>query len=140
MGYALLEEEELKAWGKFRGKGPWEKRVCQGAEFVAEKIREFSPHEIAVESPFAGANPQSAIKLAHLKGAIMYAACLNSIPIYEYRPRTVKKAITGRGNASKEEVRNFVRRIFSSVETYDEADAVAVAFAHLLLRKNDRKT
>ncbi len=134
MGYALLEGEELKAWGSFRGKGSWEERVCQGAQFIREKIHELSPQEIAVESPFAGANPQSAIKLAHLKGAIMYVACLNSIPVYEYRPRLVKKAITGRGNASKDEVRTFVGRIFSQVAGYDEADAVAVAFAHLLLR------
>ncbi len=135
MGYALLEGRELSAWGRFKGKGTWEERLFQGAQFVEGKIDELSPDEVAIEAPFTGANPSSAIKLAHLKGALMYVVWKKGIPVYEYSPRQVKKAITGRGNASKQEVRNFVGRIFRQVSGYDEADAVALAFTHYLMRE-----
>ncbi len=134
LGYALMEGKKLLKWGSFRGKGQWEDRLYQAVEFIRGKLEEFSPDEVAIESPFSGVNPASAIKLAHLKGALMYVARKRGLPVYQYEPRLVKKAITGKGNASKQEVRNFVGRIFHEVAGYDEADAVAVAFTHYLVR------
>lgn len=138
-GYALLEDMNLVEWGKISVSGEWKESLFKVTEELERKLREFNPDEIAVETPFTGVNPASSIKLAHLRGAIVYMAMKNGFVVFDYPPSRVKKTITGRGNASKREVRTFIGKIFREVEGFDESDAVAVAFTHYLARQHDRK-
>ncbi len=96
-------------------------------------IKEFNPSEIALEGSFFGKNPQTLIRLGEIRGVILLLSSLYNIPIFEYTPQQVKNAITGYGWAKKEDVYSMVQRFFNvSPETYDEADAIAIAFCHII--------
>jgi crossover junction endodeoxyribonuclease RuvC len=92
------------------------------------------PDEFAIESAFYGKNAQSALKLGHARGVAMLAAVERDLGITEYSPREVKKAVAGKGTASKEQVRFMVRSILSLDTTpmgLDASDAVAIALCHM---------
>ena len=102
-------------------------------ERITGIIEAFSPDEFAVEAPFYGDNDQSMLKLGRAQGAAIVAAMLKGLPVYEYSPRKVKLAITGNGNASKEQVANILQRLFSIEELpskLDATDGLAVAYCH----------
>lgn len=102
-------------------------------EKVLALIDHFHPDEVALEAPFFGKNVQSMLKLGRAQGVAMAAALYRDIPIFEYSPRKVKQAITGRGNASKEQVSAMLNRLFVIKEQpkyFDATDAVAVATCH----------
>ncbi len=85
---------------------------------------------VSVEDVFHGKNAQSALKLGHARGAILVAAALRRIPIAEYAPRQIKKAVVGTGNASKEQVGFMVMqqlRLKEMPTPADAADGVAAA-------------
>jgi len=73
-------------------------------------IEQYVPDELAIEAPFYGKNVQSMLKLGRAQGVAMSAALAYKIPIYEYAPLKVKQAITGNGNASKEQVSGMLQR------------------------------
>lgn len=96
-------------------------------------IRRYDPDDLAVEAPFYGKNPQVMLKLGRAQGAAIAAAIANDIPIYEYAPRKVKMAVTGQGNASKEQVSLIVSRTLRTdikPEHLDATDALAIALCH----------
>ncbi len=66
---------------------------------------EMAPAAVSVETVFAAKNIASALKLAHARGALLAAAARADLPVFEYEPRLVKKAIVGYGQAEKEQVR-----------------------------------
>jgi crossover junction endodeoxyribonuclease RuvC len=91
------------------------------------------PDVMAVESVFNARNPRSSLILGHARGVILLAGAVAGIPIAEYTPREVKKALTGNGAASKEQVRFMVRRLLGIAEgrlPLDQSDALAVALTH----------
>ena len=91
------------------------------------------PDEVAVEETFYGLNVQSALKLGQAKGVALLAASRMNIPVFEYAPRKVKMATTGRGNAAKEQVQFMVTRrlnLPAPPEPLDASDALAVAICH----------
>lgn len=96
-------------------------------------IEEFKPSEMAIEAPFFGKNVQSMLKLGRAQG-VAIAACLNrNIPFEEYSPRRIKQSITGKGNASKEQVAAMLQQIlqFKELPKYlDATDGLAVAVCH----------
>ena len=96
-------------------------------------IEEFNPDEMAIEAPFFGKNVQSMLKLGRAQG-VAIASCLNyNIPYEEYSPRRIKQAITGNGNASKEQVAAMLQSIFSIKEMpkyLDATDGLGVAVCH----------
>ena len=97
-------------------------------------IDRFHPDVCAIESAFYGKNAQSAMKLGHARGVSILAAVQHDIPTAEYSPREVKKAITGRGTASKEQVQYMVKSVLQSgtrAMVLDASDALAVAICHL---------
>lgn len=97
-------------------------------------MEEYAPDEFAIESAFYGKNAQSAMKLGHARGVSLLAAVERGIPTAEYSPREVKKAITGRGSASKEQVQFMIRSLLDLGETpmiMDASDALAIAVCHL---------
>ena len=97
-------------------------------------IEETRPEEMAVESLFFARNPQSALKLGHARGVAMLAAVNSGLPVFEYSPLEVKKAVVGYGRADKDQVRMMVGTLLNSRKrrSRDAADALAIAVCHLL--------
>lgn len=96
-------------------------------------IDQYKPDEMAVEAPFFGKNVQSMLKLGRAQGVVMAAALYRDIPIIEYAPRKVKKAITGNGSSSKEQVAAIIESTLKTkIETkyMDATDGLAVALCH----------
>jgi len=96
-------------------------------------IDQFLPDEIAVEAPFYGKNVQSMLKLGRAQGVAMAAGLSRRIPITEYSPRKIKMAITGNGNASKEQVAKMLQQIlnFDALpKNLDSTDGLAAAVCH----------
>lgn len=97
-------------------------------------IDEYHPDEVALEAPFYGKNVQSMLKLGRAQGVAMAASLYRSIPIREYSPKKIKMAITGNGNASKEQVAGMLMNIFKLKEFptkyLDASDGLAVAVCH----------
>jgi crossover junction endodeoxyribonuclease RuvC len=105
---------------------------------IDQLIREYHPKELAVEAPFYGKNVQSMLKLGRAQGVALAAALSHALAVEEYSPRKVKQAITGNGNASKEQIASFLTKIisFSSMpEALDATDAIAVAVCHHFQKK-----
>ena len=104
-------------------------------------VDEHKPDEFAVEAPFFGKNVQSMLKLGRAQGVAMSAALFRNIPIFEYAPKKIKMAITGNGNASKEQVAAMLKSILNINEMpkhLDASDGLAAAVCHLL-QKNTKK-
>jgi len=99
---------------------------------VAALIAEQQPGGVAVEEVFVNDNPQSTLKLAHARGVILLCAARSGLTVGEYAPRLVKKAVTGVGNAGKDQVRAMVERLLPGVKIAgpDASDALAVAITH----------
>ncbi|MFZ9028021.1 MAG: crossover junction endodeoxyribonuclease RuvC [Crocinitomicaceae bacterium] len=96
-------------------------------------IREFKPDEMAIEAPFFGKNVQSMLKLGRAQGVSIAAALHHNVPFEEYTPRRIKQAITGSGQASKEQVAGMLQKLlqFKEMPQYlDATDGLAVALCH----------
>ena len=111
-------------------------RIREIYEAVTTLITRHTPSVVVVEDVFQGKNVQSALKLGHARGAILLAAALGDIPIAEYSPREIKKAVVGNGNATKDQVGYMVQqqlRLKSPPSPADAADGVAVALCHCVM-------
>jgi crossover junction endodeoxyribonuclease RuvC len=96
-------------------------------------IREYLPDEMAIEAPFFGKNVQSMLKLGRAQGVAIAASLKNNVPFEEYTPKRVKQAITGNGNASKEQVAAMLQTLLSFDEMpkyLDATDGLGVAVCH----------
>jgi len=96
-------------------------------------IEEFKPDEIAIEAPFFGKNVQSMLKLGRAQGVAMAAGLSREVPITEYSPKKIKMAITGNGNASKEQVAKMLQSLLKISElpkNLDATDGLAAAVCH----------
>ena len=97
-------------------------------------IDEYHPDETALEAPFFGKNVQSMLKLGRAQGVAMAASLHRNIPIIEYSPKKIKMAITGNGNASKEQVAGMLQNLLKLKEFptkyLDASDGLAVAVCH----------
>jgi crossover junction endodeoxyribonuclease RuvC len=112
---------------------PFPKRLLRIYDDLLRLVADSGPDEVAIEAVFHGANVKTLMKMCHARGAIMVALANSDLPVSEYAPREVKKAVVGRGNASKEQVQFMVRQLFGMEErpeTYDVSDALAVALCH----------
>lgn len=115
---------------------PLSDRIREIFEGVADLIERHEPFVVSVENVFHGKNAQSALKLGHARGVILLAASLREIPIAEYAPRQIKKAVVGSGNATKDQVGFMVKQqlCLKDVPTpADAADGVAAALCHALM-------
>ena len=102
-------------------------------ERTIELIDTFHPDEIAIEAPFFGKNVQSMLKLGRAQGVAMAAGLSREIPITEYSPKKIKMAITGNGNASKEQVAKMLQSLLNLKElpkNLDSTDGLAAAVCH----------
>ena len=106
-------------------------------ERTIELIDTYHPDEIAIEAPFFGKNVQSMLKLGRAQGVAMAAGLSREIPITEYAPKKIKMAITGNGNASKEQVARMLQSLLSLKElpkNLDSTDGLAAAVCHFYNR------
>ena len=98
-----------------------------------ELIDTYHPDEIALEAPFFGKNVQSMLKLGRAQGVAMAAGLSREIPVIEYSPKKIKMAITGNGNASKEQVAKMLQSLLgfkTMPKNLDSTDGLAAAVCH----------
>ena len=108
-------------------------RLKQIYSDVSELIKLFKPDVMAVEELFFNTNQKTALAVAHGRAAIILAGEEHGIPMFEYTPLQVKKAITGYGHATKEQVMDMVKRLLLMEQLPkpdDAADALAIAICH----------
>ena len=101
---------------------------------IREVIRRTRPEFLAMEEVFLAKNPQSALKLGQVRGAVMVAATEEGLPVAEYSALEIKAAVTGFGHAQKEQVQFMVKTILGLAKVpqpHDAADALAVAICAL---------
>ena len=106
-------------------------------ERTLQLVDEYKPDELAVEAPFFGKNVQSMLKLGRAQGVAMSAALYRDIPIFEYAPKKIKMAITGKGTASKEQVAAMLKSLLNIKEMpkhLDATDGLAAAVCHYFQR------
>lgn len=139
MGYGVLEVEENQLRAVVMGDidlhkiaDPYDK-----LRYIFERVRElidnYSPREVALESPFFGQNVQSMLKLGRAQGVAMAAALSCNKSVAEYAPTRIKQSITGSGAASKEQVASIVLRTLKFADPprrLDATDGMAVALTH----------
>lgn len=101
---------------------------------IESLIKEYKPSHLAIETLFFSVNKKTAIKVAEARGAILTLSGLHNLPLIELSPQSIKIAMTGVGNASKEQVNKMVRltvKIPEKIKLDDEIDAIAVGVAAL---------
>jgi crossover junction endodeoxyribonuclease RuvC len=100
---------------------------------VSGLIKKYKPTVFAIEAPFFGKNIQSMLKLGRAQGVAIASAMEAGLDVTEYSPKTVKQAITGNGNASKEQIFKMLELTFGTkiqAEFFDATDALGVAVCH----------
>jgi crossover junction endodeoxyribonuclease RuvC len=111
-------------------------------------IREHRPDCVAIENLFHAVNVRSALKLGHARGVAMLAAVEAGVPVVEYTPAEIKRAVVGYGRAEKAQVQQMIKVLLNldaPPSPHDAADALAVAICHahssgvaaLALRRNE---
>lgn len=143
MGYGVLKvtgnKAEMVAMGviDLRKYGNTYIKLRRIFERVTGIIESYLPDELAIEAPFFGKNVQSMLKLGRAQGVAMAAALCRDIPITEYAPLKIKMAITGNGQASKEQVAGMLQRMLHIPDSemgpfMDATDALGAAYCHFL--------
>jgi len=139
MGYGLVKETgrkmELISMGvvKMGAIDDHMLKLQRIFEKTVSLIDQYHPDCLAIEAPFYGKNIQVMLKLGRAQGIAMAAALSRNVSITEYSPRKIKQAITGNGNATKEQVAAMLQTLLSFKETpefLDATDGLAVAVCH----------
>lgn len=140
VGYAIVD---VTAPGRFdyvecgvlrvRASDDLSARLLELGGALREVIAEFGPAGLAIERAFHGLNAASALKLAEARGALKLIALEHGLAISEYAPAMIKRAVVGRGRATKAEVQARVRLLcrLGSAPEPDAADALAIAICHV---------
>ena len=119
---------------------PFAERLLVLFNAVEAVIAAHGPHEAAVEETFMANNAGSALKLGHARAAALIAPAQAGLPVAEYAPTEVKKAVVGTGGADKAQVAFMVRRLLPACgdASADASDALAVAITHAHNRRARR--
>lgn len=145
LGYAVLSIDNHKLMvldhGVFRLRkmDSHQDKLYQIFKKIVDIIERFQPSEMAIEAPFHGKNVQSMLKLGRAQGVAIAAALHQKIAVQEYSPKKIKLAVTGNGNASKEQVAAMVDQLVSTQidkDLLDATDALATALCHHFQRKS----
>lgn len=102
-------------------------------EAVTDIITKHKPTHCAVETPVYGIDPLAMLKLGRAQAAALLAISNKKIPVAEYYPKAIKKAVTGNGNASKKQVAYMLEKLMiipANKLSSDASDALAVAWCH----------
>lgn len=137
-GYGVIETEKQRIRSicfdviKLSSETPLSERIKIIYERISQVIQEIKPDKVGIETIFYGKNIQSAFTLGHIRGAILLSVAQNNLEVIEISPREVKKAVTGNGNASKQQVQFMLPKLLGvKIEKLpeDAADALAVAYS-----------
>jgi crossover junction endodeoxyribonuclease RuvC len=115
-------------------------RLAEIYDGVAELIARHRPDALAVESIFYARNVRTTITLGHARGVLLLAGAKAGVTIHEYPPAEIKKAITGTGGATKEQVQYMVKtllRLKTVPSPNDAADGVAAALTCILMSRTN---
>lgn len=118
-----------------RARDPLPSRLREIYEGIGEILATHRPDALAVEDVFYAKNVRTTVVLGHARGVILLAGEQAGVPIHELPPAEIKKAVVGRGAATKEQVQFMVTRLLrlkSAPQPSDAADGVAAALACLL--------
>lgn len=147
MGYGIIDIVDRRPQAVVMGEIDMHKigDAHQKLRYIFERVKglteSYQPTEVAFESPFFGENIQSMLKLGRAQG-VAIAAVLSSTentPIAEYAPSRIKQAITGRGQASKQQVATMINSILGTdyaPRKLDATDGMAVALCHWFTTSN----
>lgn len=121
---------------KTDAKLPIAERLAAIHNELAKVIETYKPEEAAIEQIFLNDNPVSTIKLSMARGVVILAPALKDIPVVEYEPNKVKKAVVGVGKAEKRQVETMVKILLPGCKpkNNDSSDALAIAIAHFNYR------
>ncbi len=99
---------------------------------VSELCEQFQPNECAIEIIFVNKNSKTTLILGHARAAAITAVAVKNIPVFEYEPNKVKKALTGMGHADKDQIYKMLSILLPTAhpKTADESDAIAIALTH----------
>ena len=113
-------------------------RISSG---ISQLLELYKPEQIAIEGAFFHKNAKTAMILGMARGAALTAVSTKELPVYEYSPKSAKLAVTGTGNASKEQVSYMMANILKVDNTFindDATDALALAYCHYNALKSGR--
>jgi crossover junction endodeoxyribonuclease RuvC len=115
---------------------PLAERLASIADEIDAVILEFRPGAVALEQAFFHRDPHAAMVLGHARGVAMLLAARNGLPVGEYPPATVKRAVVGTGKADKDQVSRMIQAILGldAPPPHDAADALAIAICHAQTR------
>jgi crossover junction endodeoxyribonuclease RuvC len=141
LGYAFLQTDSVKP--KLISMGILDMRKFEDQslklKFIFEELQKlislYEPSEAAIEAPFFGKDVQAMLKLGRAQGAAMTAISCKGVNVSEYSPRSIKKSVTGKGAASKEQVAAMLPHLVEGDfhhKYMDATDAVGVAYCHYL--------
>lgn len=138
-GYGIVEKEQEQ----YVDVGHGEIRIKRGTLFTValetvynelfSLIEREGPDAVAIEDIFYGKNVKSLIKQGHVRGVAILAGSKHHLPVFEYTPLEIKKAVVGYGRAEKIQVQKMVKVMmnFPDLPPADASDAIAVAICHL---------
>lgn len=138
-GYGVIESDgrryQLIEYAGIRSssRSSFPRRLLAITEKLEEVIQRLRPQVCAVEETFYAVNVKSALKLGHVRGAVLVAAARLGVEVFEYSPLEVKSALVGYGRAEKHQVQEMVQallKLSSAPEPLDASDALAVAICH----------
>ncbi len=103
--------------------------IFRGVDGLCQK---FSPDACSIEITFVNQNPKTTLILGHARAAAIVAVANRDVPIFEYEPNKIKKALTSAGHAGKEQIYKMVRMLLPAAnpKSPDESDAIAIALTH----------
>jgi crossover junction endodeoxyribonuclease RuvC len=149
LGFGLLEARGSSASivvsGIVTAPAAWDaaRRLGKLAEELARIVDREHPDCLALEASFFGKNPNSLIRMGEARGMVLAIAGLRGLEVHDYPPASVKKAVTGSGGASKEQVARVLAALLpelgraDTIERLDQTDAIAVAWCHVQRRRLD---
>lgn len=107
-------------------------RITALGEHFRQLLVKYQPHQVVLEKIFMGKNADSAFKLGHARGVLMYEAMRAKAQVFEYATRVVKKGITGNGGADKTQVQAVIQALLGikKIDKIDASDALAMACYH----------
>jgi len=147
-GYGLIEytgqEYSVLAYGTI--KPPRDKLFHHKINEIKNKIEEiidtYKPEEVAIENTFYAQNIRTALTLGQVRGAALIAIASRDRPLFEYSPLEIKKAVTGYGQADKNQVSIMIKTLLKIEDDHmetDASDALGTAFCHLNSRLFQQK-
>lgn len=136
-GVLSVEGSRMRAldWGNIpnAAKMPLSECLKRIHNRIGELVAEHHPDVMAIESVIYGKNAGTMLVLGEARGAVITAAVQAGLPIYEYEPRRMKKAVCGNGLAEKGQIQRMIRVLLNlpEVPQNDAADALGLAIAHV---------